>query len=86
MKKKEPFYASSCEDLKSANGLICSIDNSQLFDNKCYRVKQTKTNIDGEYEHVNIDDCAYYPNCNDIGKNCGVKNIYNLDNGYVVRI
>lgn len=82
---KEHFYASSCEDLNSADGLVCSIPNSPLYSNKCYKVKQTKENQAGEYDHVNVDFCTDYPACTEIGEKCDASNISKLANGYVER-
>ena len=81
---QEHFYASSCEDLNK-DGLICSIPNSPLFSNKCYKVKQTTQNQDGEYEHINVDFCTDYPECKEIGERCDASNIAKLANGYVER-
>ena len=46
--KPEYFYASSCQELASDNGLICSIKNSPLYSNKCYRIKQSFKKTYGE--------------------------------------
>lgn len=81
----EHFYASSCEELNSKHGLVCSIPNSPLYSNKCYQVRQTKENPDGEYQHINVDHCTQYPLCQEIGENCKADNIARLDNGYVER-
>ena len=85
LKTNEHFYASSCQDLKSENGLICSIPNSPLYSNKCYKVRQSIQNPDGEYEHINVYDCTSHPDCGDIGEKCGTKNIAKLGNGYIER-
>jgi len=82
---QENFYASSCEDLNKGDGLVCSIPNSPLYSNKCYKVKQTQENPDGEYEHVNVDFCTDYPGCKEIGEKCDASNISKLANGYVER-
>jgi len=83
--KTEHFYASSCEELNSKNGLVCSIPNSPLYSNKCYQVRQSAEHPDGEHEHVNVNDCTQYPLCREIGESCKADNIARLDNGYVER-
>jgi hypothetical protein len=80
----EPFYASSCEALKT--GLVCSIPNSPLFMNKCYGVTQTPEHPEGTWEHINVEDCEYYPKCEDIGKECNAPLIAKLSDGYVERL
>lgn len=82
----EPFYASSCESLNSDDGLICSIPDSPLFSNNCFRVRQSLNHRAGTFERVNVSNCTYHPKCTDIGKECNASNITALANGYIERI
>jgi len=78
----ENFMASDCQTLNK-DGLICSIPDSSLFSNKCYKVKQSPLNPAGTYEHINVSHCRYYPSCPDIGQKCEAKTIKKLADGYV---
>jgi len=83
---KEHFYASTCQELNSEYGLTCSIPNSPLYSNKCYRVKQSMRYPDGKYEHINVDNCTDYPDCREIGDKCNARDISKLGNGYIERL